>query len=380
MADAKRDYYEILGIERSASADEIKKAYRKLAKKYHPDMNPGDKEAEERFKEVNEANDVLSDPQKRENYDRFGSAEGPQGFGGGGSGFGGGFGGFDMGDIFESFFSGGGGARRRNGPERGDDIAVKVMISFEEAVFGCKKEVSFNRYEKCSNCNGSGAEKGSHPETCSKCGGTGQIHVQQRSLLGTIQTTRPCDACGGSGRIIKNPCSVCHGDGVERKAKKLEVTIPAGIDDGQRVLVKGQGNGGKRGGSSGDLYVQVGVRPHPVFERQGYDLFCEVPITFAEATLGAQITVPTLEGEYKYTIAEGTQSGATFTLKNKGVQMINSRSRGDLVVQVILEVPKRLTNKQKELLQEFDKSLNNSNLDNRASFGEKLRNIFQKRS
>ncbi|HBE14014.1 MAG TPA: molecular chaperone DnaJ [Clostridiales bacterium] len=375
MADGKRDYYELLGVDRSATPEDIKKAYRKLAKKYHPAMNPGDKDAEEKFKEVNEANDVLSDPQKRENYDRFGSADGPQGFAGSG-GFNGGFGGFDVGDIFESFF-GGGSARRRNGPERGEDIAVRLMISFEEAVFGCKKEISFNRYETCSFCQGSGAEKGTKPETCSRCGGSGQIHMQQRSLLGTIQTTRPCDTCGGTGKIIKNPCSTCHGDGVERKTKKLEVSIPAGIDDGQRVLVKGQGNGGKRGGSSGDLYVQVGVRPHPVFEREGYNLFCEVPITFAEATLGAQITVPTLEGEYKFTITEGTQSGTAFTLKNKGVQMINSRSRGDLIFQVNLEVPKRLTNKQKELLKEFDKSLSNSNLDERATFLEKLKNVFK---
>ena len=378
----KKDYYEVLGLSKGAGDDEIKKAYRKLAKKYHPDMNPGDAEAEVKFKEVNEAYSVLSDAEKKSRYDQFGHAGVDPNFGaGGGGGFGGfgGFGGmdFDMGDIFSSFFGGGGGRSGRNGPIRGDDILVRLVIDFEEAAFGCKKEINFPRTETCSDCGGSGAEKGTHPETCSKCGGSGQIRIQQRTMLGMMQTTRPCDVCGGTGKIIKTPCKTCRGTGVERKNKKFETSIPAGINDGGRILLRGQGHAGKRGGENGDLLVEINIRPHPVFTRRGNDIFCEVPVSFAEATLGGEIQIPTLEGKESYKLPEGTQTGTQFTLKGRGVQVIHSNRRGNLYFTVQIEVPKNLSSKQKELLREFDASCNATNLSRKQSFGEKLKNLFK---
>ena len=372
----KRDYYETLGISKGASTDEIKKAYRVLAKKYHPDMNPGDAEAEQKFKEINEAYGVLSDEEKKAKYDQYGHAAFDQsgGFGGGG-GFGG-FGdfGFDMGDIFSSFFGGGSSSSRRaNAPQQGDDIGVRVVLSFEEAFFGCKKEVSYARIQKCGDCGGSGAEKGTSAEKCSKCNGTGSVRVQQRTAFGVMQSTTACPDCKGTGKIIKTPCSNCKGKGMVRINKKLEVTIPAGIDDGQRIALRDQGNDGKNGGAAGDLIIQVSVRPHPVFERDGRDLYCEVPITFAEAALGAKIKIPTMEGESDYDIPEGTQTGTMFTIRQKGIPDVNGRGKGNLYVKVIVETPKNLNEEQKKLLRNFAESCQEKNFSKRSSFFSRFR-------
>lgn len=378
MADTKRDYYEVLGVDKNADDATIKKAYRTLAKKYHPDMNPGDKEAEAKFKEVNEAYDVLSDPDKKAKYDQYGhaafdpSAGGGAGFGGFGD-----FGGFDINDIFSSFFGGAsGGSTRRNGPVRGDDITVRLTISFEESVFGCKKEVSYNKIQKCANCSGTGAAKGTSPKTCSACGGSGQVRVQQRTPFGIMQTQKTCDTCHGTGKIIENKCPNCRGTGFVRVPKKLEVNIPAGIDDGQQLSLRYQGSDGMNGGNAGDLYIIISVRPHSVFERDGDDLYCEVPITYAEATLGAEIEIPTLEGSMKYTIPEGTQTGTVFTLRNKGVTRVNSKVRGNLYITVVVEVPKNLTSEQKNLLEKFAASCGESNYSKRTSF---FKRIFNKK-
>ena len=378
MADTKRDYYEVLGVDKNADEATIKKAYRTLAKKYHPDMNPGDKEAEAKFKEVNEAYDVLSDPDKKAKYDQYGhaafdpSAGGGAGFGGFGD-----FGGFDINDIFSSFFGGAsGGSTRRNGPVRGDYITVRLTISFEESVFGCKKEVSYNKIQKCADCSGTGAAKGSSPKTCSACGGSGQVRVQQRTPFGIMQTHKTCDACHGTGKIIENKCPNCRGTGFVRVPKKLEVNIPAGIDDGQQLSLRYQGSDGMNGGNAGDLNIIISVRPHSVFERDGDDLYCEVPITYAEATLGAEIEIPTLEGSMKYTIPEGTQTGTVFTLRNKGVTRVNSKVRGNLYITVVVEVPKNLTSEQKNLLEKFAASCGESNYSKRTSF---FKRIFNKK-
>ncbi len=367
----KRDYYEVLGVSKDSSADDIKKAYRRLAKKYHPDMNPGDAEAEKNFKEVNEAYDVLSDSDKKAKYDAYGHAAFDPAAGGG-AGFGG-FGdfGFDFGDIFGNIF-GGGGSTRRNGPVRGDDVNVRVVLTFEEAAFGVKREVSYNKVQKCSSCGGSGAEKGTSPKTCTSCGGTGQVRVQQRTPLGYMQTTKACDACRGTGKIIEKPCSDCRGSGYVKVAKKLEVNIPAGIDDSQRITLRGQGSDGKNGGPAGDLNLIITVKPHQIFEREGNDIFCEVPITYAEATLGAEIEIPTLEGKQKYDIPEGTQTGTTFTLRQKGVQYVNSKNRGNLHFTVNVEVPKNLTSEQKDLLRKFAESCGESNHSKKSKFFKKF--------
>ena len=375
MANEKRDYYEVLGLSRGASDDEIKKAYRSLAKKYHPDMNPGDKEAEIKFKEVNEAYGVLSDSEKRSRYDQFGFAgvDPSMGGGAGQGGFGqGGFGGFDFGDIFSSFFGGQGGAARQNAPIDGDDILYRLTLSIEEAAFGCKKEIRDNRVEKCSDCHGSGAAPGTSAETCSACHGTGSVRVTQRTALGMFQTTRACDACRGTGKIIKTPCSNCNGKGYVRRTKTIEVKIPAGIDDGQNIANRGLGTEGRNGGVAGDLIMAISVRPHPVFERDGYNILCDVPVTFAEATLGASIKVPTLDGETEYTIPEGTQTGSRFTIKGKGIQSLkNPRSRGDLIFTVTVEVPTNLNGEQKELLRQFAEKCGDRNYARRRTFGEK---------
>lgn len=376
MAD-KRDYYEVLGVDRNADEAAIKKAYRTLAKKYHPDMNPGDKEAEVKFKEVNEAYAVLSDPEKKSRYDQFGHA----GVDGNGAGFGdGGFGGFDgsdiFGDIFSSFFGGGAGqSSHRNGPMRGGDILQRITISFEEAAFGCKKEISYGKIEKCPECNGTGAAKGTSADTCQICHGTGSIKSTQRTPLGIFQTTHPCDACGGTGKVIKNPCDYCRGKGYVKNTKKLEVSIPAGIDDGQKVAIRQQGDCGRNGGANGDLIISVGVRPHAIFEREGYNIYCEVPITFTEAALGAEIQIPTLEGQVNYTIPEGTQNGTEFTLRQKGIPYVNSKNRGDLIFSVVVETPKGLSEGQKELLRKFAESLGEKNNTKKSGF---LRKIFNK--
>ena len=373
MAD-KRDYYEVLGLSKSASDDEIKKAYRKLAKKYHPDMNPGDKAAEESFKEVNEAYAVLSDPDKKSKYDQFGhSAFDPSM---GGSGFGGaGFGGFDFGDIFSSMFGGGfgggGGSSRRNGPIRGDDLQYRLTLTFDEAYFGCKKDISYGRVEKCSDCGGSGASKGTSPETCPNCGGRGQVNTTQRTPFGVFQSTTTCDTCRGTGKIIKSPCKNCNGKGYVKIQKKLTVTIPAGIDNGETLRVTGQGNDGRNGGSAGDLYVTVNVRPHQIFEREGTTLFCEIPITFVEAALGAEIEVPTMTGSVKFNIPEGTQTGTRFTVKGEGVVSPRNGRKGDLVFETAVEVPRNLNEKQKDALRAFATECGQKNYQKKQSFFKK---------
>lgn len=360
MAETKRDYYEVLGLSKGAGDDEIKKAYRQMAKKYHPDLHPGDKEAEKSFKEVNEAYEVLSDPDKKARYDQYGHAGVDPNMGGGAGGYGGFGGGFsadfgDLGDIFSSFFGGGGASQqRRNGPIKGEDLQAEVTITFEEAVFGCKKEISYNRVEKCPDCKGSGAAGNSQPETCPQCNGQGQVRVTQQTIMGTMQTTRTCQNCGGSGKIIKNPCSNCRGKGMVRIRKKLEVTIPAGIDDEQRIVLRGQGSEGRRGGPAGDLYVYVNVRPHAFFERQGTNVYCDIGISFTEAALGAEIDVPLLDGQTtRYKIPDGTQTGTQFTMRGKGIKQVQGKGQGDLIFRVIVETPKNLNNEQKELLKKL---------------------------
>ncbi len=380
MAD-KKDYYEVLGVDRGASDDEIKKAYRKAAKKYHPDLNPGDQEAEKKFKEVNEAYEVLSDSGKRARYDQYGHAGVDPNFGAGGSG-GGGFGGFgdfgDLGDIFGSFFGGFGGGRSSNpnAPRKGADTSATVNLSFEEAAKGCKKTINITRIENCAECNGSGAEKGTQPKTCPSCHGTGQIHVTQRTPFGAMQTSRVCDQCRGTGKIIDKPCRACAGKGRVRRTKEQVIDIPAGIDDGQIINLRGGGDAGKNGGPAGDLHIHVAVRPHPIFTREGYDVFCDIPVTFAQAALGAEITVPTLDGRVKFTIHEGTQPGDEFKLRGKGIQRLNYGGRGDQYVKVLVEVPKNLSKEQKELLKKFETMSDDKNYKNRKSFFEKLKTFF----
>ena len=378
MADNKRDYYEVLGVAKGASEDEIKKAYRQMAKKSHPDLNPGDKEAEARFKEVNEAYEVLSDSQKKARYDQYGHAGVDPNFGAGGyQGYG--FDGMDidLGDIFSSFF-GGGGARRSNpnAPRRGSDVSASVVISFEEAARGCKKQVDVRLVDTCSDCRGSGAAKGSAPKPCPACNGTGQERRQQRTPFGVIQTQSVCSRCRGKGKIIDKPCSTCSDTGQVRRPSSVGINIPAGIADGQVITIRGKGNAGTNGGPAGDLEIQVAVRPHPVFEREGYDVHCELPLTFAQMALGAEVQVPTLDGNVPYTVREGTQPGETFRLKGKGFPYINGRGRGDEVVRVTVEVPKNLTSEQKKLLHAFEESLGDKNYQKRRSFFDKLRDAF----
>ena len=381
----KRDYYEVLGLKKGASEDEIKKAYRKLAKKYHPDLNPGDKEAEAKFKEVGEAYEVLSNPEKRSRYDQFGHAgvDPSYGAGAGAGGFGGaaGFDFSDIGDIFGSFFGGGfggfgGGGRSRNpnAPIRGNDVNIRLNLTFMEAAMGCKKQISVPRLERCDQCQGTGAAAGTQPETCPDCHGTGQVHVSQRTPFGMVQTSRVCSKCGGKGRIIREKCSKCSGMGRVKVTKKLEVTVPAGIDDGQTFVLRGQGDHGVNSGPAGDVNVTVGVKPDPLFRRDGYDIWCEIPITFTQAVLGDEITVPTIDGKVAYQVPEGTQPGTVFRLRNKGISYLNGRGRGDQYVEVTLEVPKGLTGKQKEALKAFDQLTGEKNYEKRKSFFEKLKN------
>ena len=380
MADNKRDYYEVLGVSKTASADEIKKAYRSLAKKYHPDMNPGDKEAELKFKEANEAYEVLSDTDKRAKYDQYGHAAFDPSMGGG-SGFGGfgGFGGadFDFGDIFSSFFGGGGGTSRstRNVPIDGDDVLARITIDFNEAVFGCKKEISFSRIEGCPECGATGAEKGTKPETCATCRGTGRVTVQQQTMLGYMQTQRACSSCRGTGKIIKTPCKNCNGKAYVKVNKKLEVTIPAGIDFQHRIVLRNQGSAGRNGGSAGDLVIEVRVKEDKIFTRQGNNVYCEIPISFTEAALGAEIDIPTLEGKTeKYNVPEGTQTGTRFTLRGKGIADINTKRKGDVVITVVVETPKNLNAEQKKLLRDFAETLGENNTGKERSFFKKLFN------
>lgn len=380
MAD-KKDYYEVLGVDRGASDDEIKKAYRQAAKKYHPDLNPGDKEAEAKFKEVNEAYEVLSDKEKRARYDQFGHAgvDPNYGAGAGGAGFGG-FGDFgDIGDIFSSFFGGGFGGQRSNpnAPRRGSDVSIGVTISFEEAAKGCKKTVRVTAIDGCTDCKGTGAAEGSTPKTCPSCHGTGHIKVVQRTPFGQMQTQRPCDQCRGTGRIIEKPCRTCGGKGKVRRTRDIEVNIPAGIDDGQILAVRGKGDAGINGGPAGDLNIAVSVRPHPIFERSGTDVYCEIPITFVQAALGADIDVPTLDGKVNLKIREGTQPGDKFRLKGKGIVRTNSSYRGDQYVIVNVEVPKNLTSAQKKALKDFESQSSEGNYSKRKGFFEKVKDAFK---
>ena len=385
MAD-KRDYYEVLGVEKGASAEEIKKAYRKSAMKYHPDRNPGDKTAEEKFKEIGEAYEVLSDDQKRARYDQFGFAGVDPNYGAGqgggayGSGFGG-FGGFgdfgDLGDIFGSFFGGGGSrSQRQNAPRRGDNVATRIEITFEEAAFGCDKEVAAQRIENCSTCNGSGSADGV-VETCSQCRGSGQVKTVQSFMGMQMQSTAVCPSCSGRGRIIKTPCNTCKGKGKVRRTHRQTVHVPAGIDDGQVFHVSGQGCVGSNGGPNGDLLVEVYIKRHPIFQRDGMTVYCEVPITFAQAALGAEIQVPTLDGKISYTIPEGTQTGTTFTLREKGIPSVNNpRRRGDEKFTVVVETPTRLTKEQKDLLRQLDEGLDSKSNPKRKKFIDVVKDFF----
>lgn len=358
MAD-KRDYYEVLGLQKGASDDEIKKSYRKLAKEYHPDLHPGDKACEEKFKEIGEAYEVLSDPDKKAKYDQFGHAafDPSAGYGGG---YGGGFGDFgDLGDILGNIFGGFGGfgggssAQRRNAPQKGENLRVRMSVSFEEAAFGCSKDISIPRIEDCEDCAGTGAAKGSTTETCTECGGTGSVRTQQRTPFGVMASTSACRKCGGTGKIIKNPCPQCGGKGKVRRQRTINVKIPAGIDDGQTISLRGQGQAGVNGGPKGDLLITVNVKAHPLFERDGASILFEMPISFVQAALGAEVEVPTLDGKVKYTIPEGTQTGTTFRLRGKGIPYLNGASRGDQFVTVTIETPKNLNKEQKELLRQF---------------------------
>ncbi len=377
MAEQKRDYYEVLGVSKSASADEIKKAFRKIAKANHPDLNPGDTAAEARFKEANEAYEVLSDDNKRAKYDQFGHAGVDPNFGAGGGGFGGGFGfeDFDLGDIFGSFFGGGGGGRAasRNAPRQGESLRVNLVLSFEEAAFGCEKEISLSRNDLCDNCHGSGAEGEHGVETCPNCHGTGTIKTTRRTPFGAMSTSAACPNCRGEGKIIKNPCKKCRGTGKMKVTKKLKINVPAGIDDGQTISLRGEGNAGTNGGPAGSLLVNISVRPHSFLTRDGTSILCEVPITFTQATLGAEIEVPTLDGKVKYTVPEGTQTGTVFRLRGKGVPNLHASGRGDQFVRVNVEIPKDLTAEQKDLLRKFADSVGDRGFKEHKSFFDKLR-------
>ena len=380
MAD-KRDYYEVLGVDKSASDDELKKAYRKIAKENHPDLHPGDKKCEERFKEANEAYEILSDPDKRKKYDQFGHAafDPSAGYGAGG------FGGFDfgdLGDIFGDLFGGGfggfggfGGSSRRsdpNAPRRGSDIRSSLNISFEEAAFGCEKEVAVEVSELCSECKGTGCAPGTTPEVCPECKGSGQVVTQQRTPFGMAQSVGQCPKCKGRGKIIHQPCKNCHGVGYARVAHKIKVKVPAGIDDGQALPLRGKGNAGANGGSAGDLYISIIVRPHAKFEREGANVYLDQSISYAEAALGADIEIPTLDGNVKLTIPEGTQTGSTFRLKGKGIPYLNGKgARGDEFVTVNIVVPKRLSNEQKEQLRKFAETMGNTSTLKSGIFGKK---------
>ena len=380
----KRDYYEVLGISKGASDDEIKKAYRKMAKQYHPDLHPDDPEAAEKFKEVNEANDVLSDPQKRQRYDQFGHAGVDPSYGAGQGGFGGGFGGFsaegfDFGDIFDTFFGGGMGGSRTsnpNAPKKGADISISLDISFIEACKGVEHTVEINRSETCDSCNGSGAKTGTTAKTCPECHGTGQVRFQQRTILGSVTSSRPCTKCNGKGKVIDNPCPTCHGGGRVQKKSKVNISVPAGIDDGQILRIRNSGHVGTNGGERGDLNVRISVRKDSLFERKGFDVWIDFPITYAQAVLGSSVTVPTIDGNVEYNIPEGTQPDTVFRLKGKGVQKLQRDGRGDQYVKLVLEVPRNLNKKQKEALQAFDEMLTEKNHERQTNFFDRIKKFW----
>ncbi|MGE5329501.1 MAG: molecular chaperone DnaJ [Deltaproteobacteria bacterium] len=377
-----RDYYEILGLQKGAADSEIKKAYRVLAKKYHPDVNQGDSSSEAKFKEINEAYEVLSNPDKKAKYDKFGHAGvDPNGFGGFG-GFSGfedmGFGG--IGDIFESFFGSnmgfGNSARKKNGPQKGQDIKTYTEITFEEAAFGVEKELSINRYYSCEECEGTGSKKGTQPERCNACSGTGQIQYKTNTPFGQFVNVKACDKCKGEGKIITNPCPKCQGAGKYKNKVTLKVNIPGGIDNEQIISLRGEGEPGLKGGPAGDMYVVVTVKPHQIFKRQGFDVICDIPITFTQATLGSEIEVPTLDGKIKYSIPEGTQTGTVFKIKNTGIKNLRGHGRGDHYFKVNIEVPKRLNDKQKEALKKFAELAGDDVYQMQKSFLDKMKDAL----
>ncbi len=377
MAD-KRDYYEVLGVQKGASADDIKKSYRKLAMKYHPDRNPDNKEAEEKFKEAAEAYEVLSDDDKRSRYDQFGFAGVDPNYGAGSSGaYGGGFGGFgdfgDIGDIFGSFFGGGSRRSNPNAPRRGENVGARLELTFEEAAFGCEKDISVARIENCTACSGTGSADGA-VETCSMCRGSGQVRTTQNFMGMAMQSTSTCPQCNGRGKIIKNPCPTCKGKTKVRRTKKINVRVPAGVDHGQSVRVRGEGCVGANGGPSGDVLVDIYIKRHPIFTRQDYTVLCEVPISFSQAALGAEIQVPTLDGKVTFDLPEGTQTGTVFTLREKGIPVVGSRRRGDQRFTVVVETPTKLTKEQKELLRQLDGTLEDT--PKRKKFFDSIKDLF----
>ncbi len=391
MAD-KRDYYEVLGINRNASADEIKSAFRKLSKKYHPDLNPDDPTAEEKFKEINEAYQVLSNQDKKARYDQYGFAGvdpnygAGQGYGGfNASGFGAGDLG-DLGDIFSSFFGGGfggfgGSSRSRdpNAPKKGSDVYVSLNLTFLEAALGCSKTVGIRSTETCSECGGNGAEKGTSPKTCERCHGTGTVYVERRSLMGVMRQSTVCPVCHGTGKTIEHPCHKCGGTGENVRNQKIKVDVPAGVDTGDQIPLRGYGNAGRNGGARGDAYVEVNVASDPIFVRQGYDVLVEVPVSFAEAALGAEVVVPTVHGKIKFNVPEGTQSGTVFRLRDKGIENPRRGGKGDEYVTVNIEVPKKLSKEQKAQLKAFEASLGvERNYDKKKSFADRIRKAFGK--
>ena len=391
MAESKRDYYEVLGVPKTADDATIKKAYRTLAKKYHPDANPGDAEAEKKFKEASEAYSILSDPEKRKQYDQFGHAA-FDGGAGGGAGYGG-FGGFDgadmgdiFGDIFGDFFGGRSsrGGSRYNGPMRGANVQTSVRLSFEEAIFGCEKEIEINFKEECASCHGTGAKAGSHPESCPTCHGTGQERVMQQSMFGSVTSVRTCSKCGGTGKVVKDPCNTCHGSGKVRKTKKYEVNVPKGIDNGQTIRLAGKGEIGENGGGYGDLLVTVYVQPNRVFVRKGYDIYCDVPITFVQAALGGEITIKTIDGEEKYTVKPGTQPDTVVTLRGVGVPNLrNPKVRGNQIVTLKVKIPTDMSERQKDLLRqlygEAPKAATEAEApkEEKKSFSKKMKDFFK---
>ncbi len=384
----KRDYYEVLGVDRNATEDQIKAEYRKKAKKYHPDLNPDDPTAEAKFKEINEAYEVLSDKEKRARYDQFGHAGVDPSYGAAAGGYSGGFGGgfdVDLGDIFNSFFGGGfGGSRSRtsnaNAPKRGGDVHVSLPLTFMEAAHGCVKTIQINVMDTCSECHGSGAAKGTQPVTCEHCHGTGYVTVQKQSMFGTVmRSTSPCPVCGGKGKTIASPCPKCSGSGRVKVKRKLEVTVPAGIDDDQSLQLSGRGDAGINGGPNGNVIIVVSVRPDPLFERRRYDVYVNVPISYTQAALGDEITVPTVDGKIKFTVPDGTQPGTVFRLRGKGIQYLNKGGRGDQYVEVQVEVPKKLSREQKAALKHFDESLTvEKNYEKRKGFADRIRKAFGK--
>ncbi len=381
MAQEKRDYYEVLGVSKGASEDEIKRAYKKLARKYHPDMNPGDKEAEEKFKEVNEANEVLSDPDKKARYDQFGFAGVDPNYGAGGGYGAGGFDFGDLGDIFGSFFGGGfggGGQRRRNGPQRGESIRMSVSVDFTEAAFGCEKEVTVERSEQCPTCKGNGCAPGTTPEVCPDCHGSGMRQTVHNTPFGRMMNQTTCSRCGGTGKIVKTPCPHCHGTGKKRETHTVKVTIPKGVDQGTRLRVAGHGEAGSHGGGYGDLYVYIFIKPHKFFKRQGTDVIVEVPVSFVEAALGGTVQVPTLDGPVDMKVPAGTQSGKILRLKGRGIPYLRGTGRGDEHVVVKVLTPQNLSARQKELLREFGELSGDRVNPEKKSFLDNLKKLFGK--